>query len=90
MKSISFRHSERIAAALLAVALAVASAPAKAQSTESAAAPLEGTWRVQVTQYVCTNPTVRFSPFMSGRTLVSDSSTLMGQRQLVARQREFG
>jgi hypothetical protein len=65
MKSMVLRHSDRIAAAILAVALAVVSAPAKAQSTESAAAPLEGTWRVQVTQYVCANPTITFPPFKS-------------------------
>lgn len=62
MKSIFLSQFGRLAAVLAGVlALAVASS---AQSSESAAAALAGTWRVQVTQYNCTTGTPR-PPFWS-------------------------
>jgi hypothetical protein len=51
-------------AAILAGALALATI-ATAQSTESAAPSLQGTWRVQVTLYNCTNPSMTLPPFWS-------------------------
>ena len=63
MKSMTLTYADRIAA-MLAIALALTLA-ATAQSTESAAAPLEGTWRVQVTQYACANPSIKFPAFNS-------------------------
>jgi len=49
-----------IAAAIVATALALPGT-ASAQSAPS----LHGTWRVQVTQYNCADPTVTFPPFWS-------------------------
>lgn len=53
-----------ITAAIVATALALTSS-AKAGSAEQAAPSLHGTWRVQVTQYNCANPTMTFPPFWS-------------------------
>jgi hypothetical protein len=60
MKSEYVKYAGRLAAAILFFALS-----ANAQSTRSAAAPLEGTWRVQVTLHNCADPSITFPPFWS-------------------------
>jgi len=66
MKSIVFGNFGRPLASALAGAIVLAmTLPAVAQSAESAATSLEGTWRVKVTQYNCANPGMTFPPFWS-------------------------
>ena len=64
MKSRVLRHLGHMSAVLLAAAVALAGT-ASAQSAQAAAPSLEGTWRVQVTQYNCANPSMARPPFWS-------------------------
>jgi hypothetical protein len=63
MKSEFAKYTGHLAAAILAVSLFTLSA--NAQSERSAASPLEGTWRVQVTLHNCADPSITFPPFWS-------------------------
>jgi hypothetical protein len=64
MKSRFLTHFGHTSAAILTVAFALATT-ATAQSTASAAPSLQGTWRVQVTLYKCSDPHVTNPPFWS-------------------------
>lgn len=63
MKSEFLKHCTRLAAIVLATAFFGISV--SAQSQQSAAGSLEGTWRVQVTLYNCADPSITFPPFWS-------------------------
>jgi len=89
MKSMVFAHPFRILATLFVGLLVQGSAiNARAQATESAASPLEGTWLVQVSQYNCSTGVTR-PPFASLLTFArggimtestSNPALLPGQR----------
>jgi hypothetical protein len=55
----------RSATALLLGALALGTGVTAAAQSEQSPNGLEGTWRVQVVQYNCANPSVTFPPFYS-------------------------
>jgi len=55
----------RPATALLLGAIALGTAVTAAAQSEQSPNGLEGTWRVQVVQYNCANPSVTFPPFHS-------------------------